>query len=1167
MATTSTPGVLDTVWSATKVLFTGNSSNTERKTEKAEATNTDSAPKKTTEAERKVLQSSESNVLNGYRSSTYNFTLSGLRASDAHDETLFKKSASELIILKSGGKGPALITGLTASASDIAAAQPSGTDDAVDRLVKKTNANKLDTINTNLGIIEGFNTNSPGRFDMFINNVEIETLMAFSEQGGTTLPLSVKFDVYEPYSINGFFEALQVVALAAGYPTYLKATYLLKVEFVGYADSKDLSESEVIPKTTRYFPIQFTSVTVDVNERGTKYGCAAILFKDSAFGQPNLIKRPITMAGNSVSTVLADLASKLNKQIADDDTKSKDSASANDHDTYEILFPVVNSDRTLDYNKTNDIGLSLLSEYNLRENKLFKFMPIGDSNKRGDGYKVDGKTRPSTIENSTDPTAAKHDPISTGGQQIQVAENQQLHEIIAAVIRDSIYIRKKLSSDNRGLDDQQFFDYFIIRTEVVNKSAINTHAKRPYQNYKFIVIPHKIHFTRIPRFQSEKFDPQTISGLSVREYNYLYMGNNVDVIDFTLNFNNLYYEAAPPALGNNDKTNAVNGAGPSSSVTVKSTAPENKNTQASPLESPTYTAPIDVQPNNVSGNQMQYDPYYAMARNMHESVINSKTNLLTGDITILGDPVYLVTGGLGSDSSKNQEEVDYLSREVLVTINFRNPVDITTFEEGGTYKFDSKKLPFSGLYRVIKVTSIFNDGVFKQRLEIMRVPGQILSNEVVPTNPTNLDTVAPKPNDTVVVDTTKSSNVGMRPATQDIMNLIGREIPTTGLPGALSKLTAGVGMLSNLDQTLKNKVGSLVSNGINEVNSKLNVFGNTNLTSISSNLRMLQSGLVPALNSGLQSAASAIAAAATISPINIVSRASTAISDVSNKISSIAVQGSGIGEGASVYINRVSSEVSGAASALTSSINNAVGTVAAMGNDASKLISGIGGKVDSLIAGTTTDPQALASKFGLDVSQLSGLSSNLSSKVLGELESLAKQIPDSVNIAVATAKGLALNTIPSIKLPNIPATPPDSTAPSPAPDTVFLEDLAKKQGLQAVANAYGVLDVKKLSSEFVSSSVLNELSANVSKNILNPLSGLASQISALDTAQLRGRLDTAVQQMSAVTGAIQSVESKLGSINSAVSEVASNASNMAKTVTAKFGSISAATSPLDKLMK
>ena len=1166
MTAESTPGVLDTIWSATKVLFNGNSPNTERKTAKPENSTTVDNSKQTIETSRKVLQSSETNVLNGYRSLTYNFTLSGLRASDAHDESLFKQSANELVILKSGGKGPAIITGLTAKEKDVIAAQPSESDDSIDRLVKRTNAKKLDKINNDLSIIEGFNKSSPGRFDMFINNVEIETLMAFTEQGGTTLPLSVKFDIYEPYSINGFLEALQVVALAAGYPTYLKATYLLKVEFVGYADSKDLSDSEVIPKTTRYFPIQFTGVTVDVNERGTKYGCSAILFKDSAFGQPNLIKRPVTMAGNSVSSVLSDLSTKLNKQIVNDDNKSKDGNTSNEHDSYQILFPVVNSDNTLDYNKTNEIGMSPLSEQNLRENKLFKFVPIGDSNKRGDGYKVDGKSRPTTLENSTDPTASKHDPISTGGQQIQVSENQQLHEIISAVIRDSVYIRKKLSSDKKGLDDQQFFDYFLIRTEVVNKTEINTYSKRPYQIYKFIVIPHKIHFTRIPRFQSEKFDPKVIMGLSAREYNYLYMGNNVDVIDFKLNFNNLYYEAAPPVLGNNDKPNSVNGAGPSSSVVVKGSAPENKNTQASPLEAPTYVAPMEVQPNNVSGNQMQYDPYYVMARNMHESVINSKTNLLTGEITILGDPIYLVTGGLGSDSSKNREEVDYLSREVLITINFRNPVDISSFEEGGTYYFDSKKLPFSGLYRVIKVVSTFNDGVFKQRLDIVRVPGQILSGEVTPTDPSKLDNVAPKPNDVVIDDTTKSANVGIRPAAQDIMNLIGREVPSTSLPGALSKLTAGVGMLGGLEQTLKTKIGSIVSNGISDVNSTLNVFGTTNLTQMSSNLRLLQSGLSPALNSSLQTAASAIAAATTISPVNVVSRALSTIGDISNKSTSASVQGSGIGEGASVYIDRLSSDVKNAAGAVTTNISNTISEVAAMGNNASKLLANVGNKVDSLLAGTAKDPQAIASKFGLNVSQITGLSSNLSTQVLGELESLAKKIPDSVNIAAATAKGLALNVIPTKNLQNIPSSVPDSIAPSAEPDIAFLSDLAKTQGLSAVANAYGVSNIKSLSSDLVNTSALNSLVSDVSKSMTNPLGNLTTQLPSIDTLQLKDKLSTAAQQFPNVSSTLQSVESKISSINSSVSDTVKTATDLSKSVTSKFGSISSGTSPLDKLM-
>jgi hypothetical protein len=87
---------------------------------------------------------------------------------------------------------------------------------------------------------------------MFIDGVEIGTLMAFSEQAGSTLPTQIKFEVVEPYSVNGFIEALHVAAIGAGYPSYLEASFVLKLEFWGYPDEGDFSEPKKIEKTERY---------------------------------------------------------------------------------------------------------------------------------------------------------------------------------------------------------------------------------------------------------------------------------------------------------------------------------------------------------------------------------------------------------------------------------------------------------------------------------------------------------------------------------------------------------------------------------------------------------------------------------------------------------------------------------------------------------------------------------------------------------------------------------------------------------------------------------------------------------------------------------------------------------------------------------------------------
>jgi hypothetical protein len=76
--------------------------------------------------------------------------------------------------------------------------------------------------------------------------------------------------------------------------------------------------------------------------------------------------------------------------------------------------------------------------------------------------------------------------------------------------------------------------------------------------------------------------------------------------------------------------------------------------------------------------------------------------------------------------------------------------------------FDPKRVSFSGVYRVISVSNTFKDGTFKQRLKIIRVPGQVLDQNITPSDPANRTITAPAIDDQVAPDATRSSNPSMR---------------------------------------------------------------------------------------------------------------------------------------------------------------------------------------------------------------------------------------------------------------------------------------------------------------------------------------------------------------------------------------------------------------------
>jgi hypothetical protein len=81
----------------------------------------------------------------------------------------------------------------------------------------------------------------------------------------------------------------------------------------------------------------------------------------------------------------------------------------------------------------------------------------------------------------------------------------------------------------------------------------------------------------------------------------------------------------------------------------------------------------------------------------------------------------------------------------------------------------------------------------------------------------------------------------------------------------------------------------------------------------------------------------------------------------------------------------------------------------------------------------------LAAGFGINTSQISGLSSNLQSKLSPELSNIINSIPSNTDIGASIDQGIILDNMNLTKLGNLPATSPFSIAPSVATDTAYVQ--------------------------------------------------------------------------------------------------------------------------------
>lgn len=1125
------------------------------------------------QSKQEVINSAEKNVLHNYRSFTYNWTLAGLPKDYLNNPETLRRSELEFVIIKSGGKGTAGISDNVVPINRkekkvVYVNTPNSEPELTEETVVVKDYSSKDAVS-------GFNKNSPGRFDMYIDNVEISNIMAFTKQSNVSMPTSVKFDIIEPYSVNGFIEALFIAARATGYPDYLQANYVLKLEFRGYRDNAEFTEPEVVPNATRYFPISFAGIEVDISDRGTRYKCEALPANERMFGEPNKIKKPIKTEGNTVKEILDNFISNLNLQTEKSYKSSDPKLTAEQIDSYAIKFKNFDEQRGWYDDDNHPLASSNFVKI-MKDNNLYKMEdPVNTS--QPTAYKVEGapnqNPQPTPQEQSQNSSGSKVTPSKS---VVQIPENANIHEVISSILRDSEYTRnlvKKLGKEPNFPDQFGMVDYFSVRIEATIKDGLNPITKKPAQLITYVVAPYKIHFTKLPLFSDALVEESKLKKLSLREYNYIYTGQNYDVLNFKLNFNNLFYEAIPAAMSNNNKPSAQTAVTNDNGTKV---SPQNSNlndtARARQVTPPKRPEVVNVQSYGGNASQPLDDPYSTIARQMHEAIVNSRASLIDGKLDILGDPLYLVTGGIGNYNPSPGEkrgmtkdgEANQLYSQLLITINFRNPIDILPLENGGTMFFDGNKIPFSGVYQVTEVMSSFREGVFKQTLEVLRMPGQILDYSVRPTQIATMIKETPDPANQVKTASSVQGAASATPVSEQISR--GNPTPNSnftnaagGLGGAplsgnsgLSGRTVNaassspIGSPVSKDATIDTRVSAsqssaVISNNVDSGSALLRPNSpSINSTAISESLR-----------NNVTNAASLNAATNIFNnKTSLSSFSQSIIDDEVNSLINKSNVGSGIGEGASLSISEAdqysSDDIYGTVSSSRRLDIRSVSAVTSLGNQSNNTINGIKQRI-SAFNGSAADPEGFAANAGINPSALSGIDKKLQSKVLRQLDQLSKSVPPDVNLDQAISSGLAFNYLSSDQIANIPATAPYSTAQNPlsSTDINYIKSITAKRSIKALTDLYATNSVNKISSNSVPNNIINSLLSDPNNSEINPYRHVKGTSNRVDETIFKDKIDTSY---------------KLAGL----SQIKDN--NLLKTVGNKFGSFASRPSPLDKLV-
>lgn len=1119
------------------------------------------------------LPATERNILHNYRSWVYNFALGAITPEAVSNQKFLERDIKLYPILNSAGKGT---VGMATSNQGL-------------------NADST-TFQQSQKLIEGFNANSPGRFDMFIDNVVVDsTIGAGSKQGGSSIATNISFEVFEPYSMNGLIEAMQVSSKAAGYSDYMKSAFVLRVQFQGYPDKATNAQMtpEIVPMSTRYFPITITEIGVDVTESGTRYRVNSVPVPQMGLGEPNRLTSDIKVEGKTVGEILLNFFDALNKVTEDKTKKQTDQVG---RDRYEIACPklvtvgdpqqtkksILNGTTSTGF--TSDIIKAKMND-ELTSVNVFK---MADPSAEGGyaGAKSDApKTAPSP---STNKLPSPKDGV------VSFASGAQIHDCIAAIVRDSEYTRDLLKPEN--LDKVKAGDglitYFTVRMEM-DMHGDDKVGNKKFKTYRYVLEPFQMHFTRIPGQEQGTVNLDEIKKNIKREYNYIYTGKNEDVIKFNLKFDNLYFSAIPASLGNRDDDPKAKAAGTNNEITAKATAStavaeEAKDPKANsnPRTSVTSDHTANTFKPEAKAGQLQGDPYALMAFTLHDAVLN-KVDLISGTLEIFGDPYYLVTGGMGNTDLNLKEpmltvdgQAPTTQGELYVSINFRNPIDINS--KTGLLDFGSSPISFSGVYMITQLKNTFKDGLFQQAIEILRVPGQVLGKEkeILPSS----GKTSPRPGQQLIKDTAPANILknGIRPSEFNLANLLDRGLPSVGLPGNVSNFTNS--LLSSAGLTgVANTIAATAAGASSSVGSLLNqVSGATSAVSnLTGQLGVSPVGGLNALTSGVRLAASGLASLATIpntAAANITAAGSSIgnIANIPNAATSLA---SNAASSISALPTAAIAAASGVASNLTGQASALVQNVSGLATKGVAAVSGLMGDAKNAIAGLQnpipTDFASVGSKLGIDTSALAGLSPDQASKMATQLADVAKSVPENTDLGSLKEQGVTFANLTKTQLANLPAFQPKSVAPSAITDP-GLSTIASGFGsvntlLDGKANLSSLTDVNKITNPLGSvtaglsggfglaqtalGSVANANS--LINNTIGSAAGIANNVGSLAQNSIQGFAPASI--------GLGSIESNINNVTSLVQNATKSVNNLGISVASQYGSLQS--SPLAKLVK
>lgn len=631
------------------------------------------------------------------------------------------------------------------------------------------------------------------KIEFFLDDLMIHSLIEPNARTRTTNATQLEFSVMEPYSMGLFMQAIQIASLEAGHQNYLEAPYYLMIEFTGWDyDGRSVkvpNTTRIIPFNWSFGEFNVLSSGSTYKIIGTPYNERA--FRDSVQTLPIDVEITGNTLNELIQTGVGSLASVLNTHLL----QNVENAIGQEVDDYIFIFPKDTSSLAQSFaNVDVDQGAvlrplgggppnappSFAQRTNIDIQEAIETLRTGQlveneerareyiRNQRG--YTVRRSPISEAIKtfnrndaNVNDIGNAEiviRDPLSSGqvpwGQQsfnynpetgllsrdgmtldpkrrtVRFARGTPIQRILEEMVLISSY-GENSNLDINPPDAYGMVKWFRIDAQVfpLNNPEHEAQTGRPPRVFVYRLVPYMVHESVFGAPSRGHSSYERLRDQAIRTYNYIYSGQNIDVLDFQINFQNEFFNSISPDAGRNSQLDASE----ATTSPIGETAQDNQlSDAAASVGSDQTQIGRTLSTGSITAGAISEDNKIEIARRFNDNLINSDVDLVDMEFKILGDPVYLFDSGMGNYRARGTPymnmtqdfTMNYENGQCDIVFNFRTPID---YNENGLMDFASdfyNVREFSGLYQVNEVTSTFSRGVFTQDLRVLRRPRQTL---------------------------------------------------------------------------------------------------------------------------------------------------------------------------------------------------------------------------------------------------------------------------------------------------------------------------------------------------------------------------------------------------------------------------------------------------------